>query len=272
MINYNKVNITAGWMAFAITFIVYAITVEPTTSFWDCAEYIASSFKLEVPHPPGAPFFLLVGRLFSMLAGDNVEKVAYFINFISVLSSSFTVLFLFWSITLLGRKILKVEEGKETPWQIITLIGSGLIGALGCTFSSSFWAESVEAETYAFSLFLTAFVFWAMLKWELIEDEKKANKLLLLIVYILGLALGARFMNLLAIPAMALIYYFKKYQPTTKGAFIAFFIGCFLVLFIESGIVTGLPSIAFSFEIFFVNTIGLPFGSGVIFLGLLIIG
>jgi len=271
MNSYKKINNITAWSAFAIAFVVYVLTVEPTASFWDCAEYIATSFKLEVPHPPGAPLFLLIGRLFSLFAGDNVEQIAHAINMISVLSGSFTVLFLFWSITMLGRKILKVKEGEETKAHTLVLMGSGLIGALACIFADTFWAESLEAETYAFSLFFTSFVFWAILHWELIEDQQKANRWLILIAYVLGIALGARFMNLLAIPAMAFVYYFKNYKATKKGVIFTFFIGCFLVLFIESGIITGLPSLAFDFEILFINYGGLPFGSGVIFFILLVI-
>ncbi|MTI30708.1 protein O-mannosyl-transferase family, partial [Xanthovirga aplysinae] len=272
MNSYRKINNITAWFAFAVAFLVYVLTVEPTASFWDCAEYIATSYKLEVPHPPGAPFFLLTGRLFSLFVGNNVEKIAHAINMISVLSSSFTILFLFWSITMLGRKILKVKEGEETNSQTLLLMGSGLIGALACIFADSFWAESLEAETYSFSLFLTAIVFWAILRWELMEDQRKANKWLILIAYLLGIALGSRFMNLLAIPAMAFIFYFKNYKATTKGVVITLIIGAFLVLFIESGIITGLPGLAFGFEIFFINSLGLPFGSGVIFLILLVLG
>ena len=185
MIPYKKLNNLTGWFVFLFATIVYALTVEETASFWDCGEFIAVSYKLEVPHPPGAPFFLLIGRMFSFLASD-VTEVAYWINMISVLSSGFTILFLFWSITLLGKKILKVKEGEESLHQSLLLMGAGLIGSLAYTFSDSFWFSATEAEVYALSSFFTAFVFWGILKWELIEDESAANRWLILIAYMMG--------------------------------------------------------------------------------------
>ena len=153
MQNFKKINNISGWAIFGIATLVYWLTVEPTASYWDCGEFIAVSYKLEVPHPPGAPLFLLIGRLFSFLALGNVENVAYWINMISVFASGFTILFLFWSLTLLGRKIFKIEKGAETLGQTILLIGGGVIGALALTFSDSFWFSAVEAEVYAMSSF-----------------------------------------------------------------------------------------------------------------------
>jgi hypothetical protein len=179
MFNFKKVNNLTGWLVFAIAAVVYTLSVEPTASFWDCGEFIAVSYKLMVPHPPGAPFFLLVGRMFSLLAAD-VMKVAFWINMSSVLCSAFTILFLFWTITLLGRKVLKVNAENLTTAQTYSLMGAGVVGALAYTFSDSFWFSAVEAEVYAMSSFFTAFVFWAILKWELIEDESYANRWLIL--------------------------------------------------------------------------------------------
>lgn len=272
MQNYQKINNISGWAIFIISTLVYWITVEPTASYWDCGEFIAVSYKLEVPHPPGAPLFLLIGRMFSFLAMGDVEKVAYWINISSVIASGFTILFLFWSITLLGRKIFKLEKGKETTGQILLLMGSAAIGALAYTFSDSFWFSAVEAEVYAMSSFFTAFVFWAILKWEVIEDESLANKWLVLISYMMGLSIGVHLLNLVTIPALGLIYYFKKYQVSRNGVIACLAISGFFVVLINNMIIPGLPTVAGSVEIFFVNSLGLPFGSGIILFGLVLIG
>ncbi|MDN4166396.1 DUF2723 domain-containing protein [Cytophagales bacterium LB-30] len=272
MHQFNKVNNITGWIVFAISAIVYTLTVEPTASFWDCGEFIAVSYKLEVPHPPGAPFFLLLGRMFSFLAMGDVSKVAYWINMLSVASSAFTILFLFWSITLLARKIVKPVIGQETIGQLITMMGAGAVGALAYTFSDSFWFSAVEAEVYAMSSFFTAFVVWAMLKWELIEDEGDANRWLIFIAYMMGLSIGVHLLNLVTIPALALIYYFKKYDFSVKGLIVALGISGFIVILINDIIIPGFPSITGSFEVFFVNNLGLPFGSGGVFFAAITLG
>jgi hypothetical protein len=272
--NFQKFNNICGWIVFAIALATYWLTMEPTASYWDCGEFISVSYKLEVPHPPGAPFFLLIGRLFSFLAFGDVTKVAYWINFSSVLASAFTVLFLFWSITLFGRKLMKVSRLEDlTDDKIWVLMGAGLVGALACTFSDSAWFSAVEGEVYGMSSFFTAFVVWAMLKWELIEDDAKANRWLLLIFYMMGLSIGVHMLNLVTIPALSLIYYFKKYkEPSVWGVIIAMAISLFIILFINDFIVPGLPTIAGHFEVFFVNTLSLPFGSGVVVFVSLILG
>ena len=272
MQNFKKINNISGWAIFGIATLVYWLTVEPTASYWDCGEFIAVSYKLEVPHPPGAPLFLLIGRLFSFLALGNVENVAYWINMISVFASGFTILFLFWSLTLLGRKIFKIEKGAETLGQTILLIGGGVIGALALTFSDSFWFSAVEAEVYAMSSFFTAFVFWAILKWEVIEDESLANKWIILISYMMGLSIGVHLLNLVTIPALGLIYYFKKHKATRNGVIASFLVSGFIVILINNIIIPGFPSVVGSLEVFFVNSIGLPFGSGIILFGVLLIG
>ena len=270
---YQKINVIAGWAAFLFSLVVYLITIEDTASFWDCGEFIATSYKLEVPHPPGAPFFLLVGRMFSMLALGDVTQVAYWVNFLSVLSASFTILFLFWSITHLAKKMLNVEEGKETTGQIIAIMGAGFVGAITCTFSDSFWFSAVEAEVYAMSSFFTAFVFWAMLKWENIEDENYSNRWLIMIAYMMGLSIGVHLLNLVTIPALALIYYFKKYKNVTvPGLIAALGVGGAFIILINNIVIPGLPSMAGSFEIYFVNSLGLPFNSGLITFLVLLIG
>jgi len=270
--NFQKVNNLTGWVVFTIALIVYWTTMEPTASYWDCGEFIAVSYKLEVPHPPGAPLFLLLGRMFSFLAFGDVTQVAYWINFVSVLAGAFTSLFLFWSTVLFGRKLMKLRTIEEIPadrtW---VLMGAGIVAALTFTFCDSAWFSNVEAEVYAMSSFFTAFVVWAMLKWDLIEDESKANRWLLLIFYMMGLSIGVHLLNLVTIPALALIYYFKKYEPGTWGVVATMLVSLFIIFFINNLIIPGLPTMAGGFEIFFVNSVGLPFGSGVIVFGLLLL-
>src|SRR5687767_2389161 len=270
---FQKVNNIAGWSVFAVALITYWLSMEETASYWDCGEFIAVSYKLEVPHPPGAPLFLMIGRLFSFLAFGDVSKVAYWINFISVLASSFAVLFLFWSIVLFGRKVLKIEKDdaltEEKTW---LLMGAGIVGSLALTFSESAWFSAVEAEVYAMSSFFTAFVVWAMLKWELIEDESRANRWLLLIFYMMGLSIGVHLLNLVTIPALALLYYFKKYNnSTTWGVVATLLISLLIIFFINDIIIPGLPTFASYFEIYFVNSLRLPFGSGVIVFGTILV-
>lgn len=263
MTDYRKINNLVGWVVFLIATAVYVLTLEPTASFWDAGEFIACSYKLLVPHPPGAPFYLLMGRLFSMFAGD-VTQVAWWVNLLSALCSSGTVLFLFWTITILARKVL-VKAG-ETPTQgnVLLIMGSGVVGALAYTFSDSAWFSAVEAEVYAMSSFFTAIVFWAILRWEAKVGEAHSDKWLILIAYLVGLSIGAHLLNLVTIPALAFIYYFRLYKPTFTGGIIAFAISAVIVVAILWGVIPGLPSIAGSFEVFFVNSLGLPFSSGII--------
>lgn len=271
--NFQKINNLTGWSVFIVALAVYWITMEETASYWDCGEFIAVSYKLEVPHPPGAPLFLLLGRMFSFLSFGDTTKVAYWINFMSVLSGAFASLFTFWSITLFGRKLLKISTPEQlTGSKTILLMGAGLVGALANTFADSIWFSAVEAEVYAMSSAFTAFVVWAMLKWDVIEDESKANRWLILISYMVGLSIGVHLLNLVTLPALGLIFYFKKYKPTTWGVIATLAVSGLLIIFINDFIIPGLPSLAGYFEVFFVNTLGLFFGSGVIFFSLLVIG
>ena len=270
--NFQKSNNITGWLVFAVALITYWLTMEETASYWDCGEFIAVSYKLQVPHPPGAPLFLLMGRIFSFLAMGDVTKVAYWINFMSVLASAFTILFLFWSITLFGRKMMGLAKDTDiTADQTWVLMGAGLVGALAYTFSDSFWFSAVEAEVYAMSSFFTAFVVWGILKWDVIEDESKANRWILLMFYMMGLSIGVHLLNLVTLPALGLIYYFKKFKPTTWGIIATLGISGALVLFINDFIVPGLPTIAGYFEVFFVNTLGFFFGSGALVFFLLLV-
>ncbi len=273
MQNFRRINNLTGWLVFAVAFFTYAATVERTASFWDCGEFIAVAYKLMVPHPPGAPFFLLLGRLASMLALGDVTQVAYWVNMVSVVASAFTILFLFWTITILGRKLINKNETELSSGETLLLMGAGAVGALAYTWSDSFWFSAVEAEVYGLSSFFTAIVIWAMYKWEAIDDEAAANRWLIFIAYLVGLSIGVHLLNLVTIPALALIYYFKKYRnPTIRGGLLAVFIGFLILGFINAAIIPGLPTVAFQFELLFVNTLGLPFNSGALFFTILLVG
>jgi len=275
MINFKKLNIITGWLVFLVATVTYVLTLEPTTSFWDCGEFIASAFKLEVGHPPGAPFFMIISRFFSLFAFGDLTQVAKMINLQSALSSSFTILFLFWSITHLAKKlIVKVSDSTELDLgQTIAIVGSGVVGALAYTFSDTFWFSAVEAEVYAMSSLFTAAVFWAILKWENEADEPNANRWIVLIAYLMGLSIGVHLLNLLAIPAIVLVYYFKKYKFSVKGLLISIITSFILVVVLMYGIIQGLVILGTKFELIFVNSIGLPFSYGfIIYLILLVIG
>ncbi len=273
MTSYQRINNLTGWIIFLIASSVYILTLEPVASFWDCAEFIASAYKLQVPHPAGAPMFLLIGRMFSMFASSDVESVGFAVNLVSALSSGFTILFLFWSINLLTHKILKINIGEANTAQTIKIIAAGAIGSLAFTFSDSFWWSAVEAEVYAMSSFLIALVVWAMLKWDVIEEEAEANRWLILIGYIIGISIGVHLLNIVALPALGLIYYFKKYKVVTpKGIIFSLLIGGGILILIWQFIILGVPNTIGKFEIFFTNSIGLPFGSGAIIFGILLVG
>jgi hypothetical protein len=273
MLQYKQINNVTGWVVFLVSTLVYVLTVEQTASFWDPGEFIAVSYKLQVPHPPGAPFFLLVYRMFSVFALGDPLQIAYWMNIGSALFSGFTILFLFWSITLFGRKLFQIQEGKEEKGQIISLMGAGIVGSLVYTFSDSFWFSAVEAEVYAMSSFFTAIVIWAFLKWDVIKDPREENRWMIFIAYLVGLSIGVHLLNLVTLPALALIYYFKKYpNPTLKGGLIAMFFGGVALIIINNLIIPGLPSLAGSMEIFFVNSLGMPFGAGIIFFSILFLG
>lgn len=271
MFSYKNINNITGWIAFLIAAFTYIVTMEPTASFWDCGEFIAVSYKLMTPHPPGAPLFLLIGRIFSLFASD-VTQVAYWINMTSALSSAFTIMFLFWSFTMIAKKVLQTKDTEPSLGLTVAIIGAGLIASLAYTFSDSFWFSAVEAEVYAMSAFFTAFVFWAMLKWEAVADEEGSDRWLILIAYMVGLSIGVHLLNLVAIPAIAFVFYFKKNEPTWKGAIITLGLSSLILLIILVGIIPGLPSVAASFEVFFVNSLGLPFNSGIIFFCLALVG
>src|SRR6056297_1608957 len=270
MRNFRFYNLLTGWSVFLIAAVTYLLTIEPTTSFWDCGEFIATAYRLEVGHPPGAPFFMILGRFFTLFAGDPANA-AQMVNLMSALASAFTILFLFWTITHLVRKIfIKIDE--YTIGNIVAIIGSGLVGALAYTFSDTFWFSAVEAEVYATSSLFTAVVFWAILKWENIAHQKYANRWLILIAYLIGLSIGVHLLNLLAIPAIVMVYYFKKFEITRNNTLKALGVSAVVLLFILYGIIPGIPKIAGTFELAFVNGMGLPFNSGLLVYGILLIG
>ena len=273
MNNFNRLNNIVGWAIFAVALLTYTLTVEPTASFWDCGEFIACSYKLQVPHPAGAPLFLLIGRMASLLAGGDVTKVALMVNMVSVISSAFTILFLFWTISLLARKIFgKKGENLDTT-EIILVLGASAVGSLVYTFSDSFWFSAVEAEVYGMSSFFTAIVIWAAFRWEIIEDEAAANRFLIFTAYLVGLSIGVHLLNLVTIPALGLVYYYKKAKKITwQGGVAAFLVGMVILGVVNVGVITGFPSLGFTFEKLFVNTFGMPFSSGIIFFVIVLIG
>lgn len=268
MTDFKKFNIIGGWIIFAIAAFTYIATMEPTASLWDCGEFIATSYKLEVGHPPGAPLFMMIAKVVSLLAGENLTKVAMMMNLVSALSSAFTILFLFWSISIIAKKlIIKINKSdKLSQGNLIAIFGSATVGALAYTFSDSFWFSAVEAEVYAMSSLFTAVVFWAILKWDEQADQKHADRWIVLIAYLMGLSIGVHLLNLLVIPAIALVYYFKKVKNTNVVGGLAVFVASFIILlFVMYGVIQGLVGVGSIFERFFVNTLGLPFDSGFLF-------
>lgn len=271
MKQYQKLNTIFGWVTFLIAATVYMLTLEPTASWWDCGEYIATAFKLQVGHPPGAPLFQILGRFFSLFTFGETSSVAFMVNMMSGLSSAFTILFLFWSITLLAKKFV-VKSGEITKGQMYTIFAAGFIGALAYTFTDSFWFSAEEGEVYAMSSFFTALTFWAILKWESVADEKHSYRWLVFIAYMIGLAIGVHLLNLLVIPATCLVFYFKRFKPTKKGMILTFIFSIIILAFIMFIIIPWFVRLSGQFELMFVNGFGLPFNSGTLFYFLLVTG
>ena len=272
MKQYNLLNTVMGWVVFAIAAVTYILTLEPTASFWDCGEFIASAYKLEVGHPPGNPIFMLTGRFFANFASDP-SQVAYMLNLMSALLSAATILFLFWTITHLAKKLV-VPQGQEmTVGRMITILASGLVGALAYTWSDTFWYSAVEGEVYAYSSFCTAVVFGLILKWESVADEPYANRFLILIAYIMGVSIAVHLLNLLCIPAIVLVYYYRKFNNVSaKGSLVALLVSFVIIALILFGIVPGFVKVAGWFELLCVNTLGMPYNTGVIIYFLLTMG
>lgn len=274
--SFYRINNIVGWIVFLIASTVYILTAEKNGSLWDCGEFVASCFKLQIPHPPGAPLFVILGRFFIILFGDNPETAAKAVNIMSALASSFTILFLFWTITHFARKLVNADAKTITPGQTNIIMGAGIVGALAYTFSDSFWYSAVEGEVYALSSFFTALVFWAMLKWEHQVDKDSstdatdvnhfnADKWIVFIFFMMGLSIGVHLLNLLTIPAIVMIYYYKRYEVTKWGTFWAFVIGCVITGVVQKFIIQSSVGLAGWFDIQFVNSFKLPFFSGFAF-------
>ncbi len=269
--SFNKVNNIVGWIVALIACTVYVLTMEPTGSFWDVGEFTSSAYKLQIPHPPGAPLFVLLGRLFIVLFGDDPATAAKAVNFMSAIASGFTILFLFWTITHFARKLIIKTGEPVTRGQIFGIMAAGIVGALAYTFSDSFWYSAVEGEVYALSSLFTAIVFWAILKWEHEVDREshtdghkfsRADRWLVFIFFMMGLSVGVHLLNLLTIPAIVMVYYFKRYNVTPWGTFFAFVIGCVITGITQVAIIQWSIKGAGAFDIFFVNELGTPFFVG----------
>ena len=265
--NFNKINNIVGWIVLIIASATYILTAEANGSLWDCGEFVSSCFKLQIPHPPGAPLFVLLGRFFIILFGDNPLTAAKAVNVMSALASSFTILFLFWTITHFARKI--VQKGKDalTGVQLAAIMGAGAVGALAYTFSDSFWYSAVEGEVYAMSSFFTAIVFWAILKWEHAVDHEEAtgvnaDRWIVFIFFMMGLSIGVHLLNLLTIPAIVMVYYYKRFNATKWGAFWAFLVGCIITGVVQTAVIQYTIGGAGYFDILFTNSFGLPFFFG----------
>jgi len=271
--NYSRINTIGGWLCFIVAALTYILTLDQSVSFWDCGEFISSAFRMEVVHQPGAPIVSMIQRLFSTLAFGDKTKVAYFVNISSALASAGTILFLFWTITALAKKTV-VKKGEEiTNQKIIGIMGAGFVGALAYAFSDSFWFSAVEAEVYAMSSLCSAIVFWGILKWESQADEPKSDRWLLFVAYIMGISIGVHILNLLTIPALIFVYYFKKNpSPNWQSILKVFFVSIAVLAAVQFGIIQYVISFAASFDYFFVNTMGLGFGTGILFFAVLVIG
>jgi hypothetical protein len=276
--NFRKVNNITGWVVCAIASLAYILTTEKTGSFWDCGEFVSAAYKVQLPHPPGAPLFVLLGRFFIVLFGDNPMTAAKAVNIMNALASGFTILFLFWTITHFARKLMVGLREQPTTQQLYTIMGAGIVGGLAYTFSDSFWFSAVEGEVYAFSSFFTALAFWAMLKWEHADEAAgtdpalrlRADRWIIFIFFSMGLSIGVHLLGLLTIPAIVMIYYFRRYNYTRWGAIWAFLIGCAITGIVQVLVIQYSVKLAGSFDIFFVDTLGLPFFSGFAFFFLLL--
>lgn len=265
--SFKKLNLIVGWLSFVLASTVYLLTMEPTASFWDCSEFIATSYKLEVGHPPGAPLFMMISRFFTMFGGPG--QAAVLVNSMSALASGATVMFLFWTITHLARRAMRKSGDELTLPQTIAVLGAGLIGAGAYTFTDTFWFSAVEGEVYALSSMFTALVFWAILKWENVADEPHANRWIVLIAYLTGLAIGVHLLNLLIIPPIALIYYFRKHPRVTKwGVVKSLLVSAAVLIFVMKFIIAGTVNLGAFFDRMFVNGLGLPVNSGITFFAL----
>lgn len=261
LFNYRRLNNITGWLMFLISAVVYILTVEPTVSFWDCGEFILCSFGLQVGHPPGAPLFVMIGRVATLFAGGDTSNVALTMNILSALCSAFAIMFLYWTITHLARRIFS-SVGSFGQKQIPAVIGSGVIGALAYTFSDTFWFSAVEGELYAMSSLILGIAFWAMLKWEEEADQAGAGRWIILTAFIMGMGLGIHRLNLLIIPVAVFVYYFRKYDVTRNGLIYATGAAMLLVGIMVFLLIPGVPMVASWFELFFINILRMPYNTG----------
>ena len=270
---FKRLNNITGWLAGLIATVVYFLTLEPTVSWWDCGEYISTAYKLQVGHPPGAPLFQMIGRFFTLFAGGDVTKVAMMVNVMSAICSGLTIVFLFWTITLMARKVW-MKEGEDSPWvNKIGVLLAGFVGAVAYTFTESFWFNAVEGEVYAMSSFFTAVTFWAILKWEQVADDPKSFRWFIFIAFLVGLSIGVHLLNLLCVPAIVYVVYFKKWKKTSvKGFLLAGVVSLVLLWFLNMFLVPQVINLAGKTELFFVNTLGAPFNLGSIVFFAVIIG
>ncbi len=273
--NFNRINNIVGWIVCVIASATYILTAEANGSLWDCGEFVSSAFKVQIPHPPGAPLFVLIGRFFIILFGSNPMTAAKAVNVMSALASGFTILFLFWTITHFARKIVQKAGEALTDNHIFSIMGAGIVGALAYTYSDSFWYSAVEGEVYALSSFFTAIVFWAILKWEHAADHEQEtginpDRWIIFIFFMMGLSIGVHLLNLLTIPAIVMVYYYKRYKTTNKGMLWAFLIGCIVTGVMQKFVIQYSIEGAGLFDRIFVNTFGMPFFSGFIIFFLLL--
>ena len=269
---YKIVNNLMGWFIFLIAAFTYCSTIEPTASFWDCPEFITTAYKFEVGHPPGAPFFMLLGKLFTLFASDATQ-VAKMVNTMSAMLSAGCILFLFWSITHLARVLIHDKSENMSIAKTVAIMASGVAGALIYTWSDTFWFSAVEGEVYAFSSFMTALVFWLILKWEDNADEPHSDRWLVLIAYLAGISIGVHLLNLLCIPAIVLVFYYKKGKnPNVKGSLLVLLLSFVIIAVVLWGIIPGIVKMGAWSELMFVNEFGCPFNTGFyIYLTLLVI-
>ena len=271
---FNRVNNIAGWIVGLVACTIFIMTMEPTGSFWDCGEFVSSCYRLQIPHPPGAPLFVLMGRFFIILFGDDPHTAARGVNFMSAIASGLSILFLFWTITHFARKLVQSgprtgkagadisEEREPDSKQTFSIMAAGVVGALAYTFCDSFWYSAVEGEVYASSAFFTALVFWAILKWEHNSEKAGSDKWIIFIFYMMGLSIGVHLLNLLTIPAIVMVYYFKRFKPTTWGTIIAFLVACIITGAVQIVVIQYTIKGAGGLDIFFVNSFNLPFFTG----------
>ena len=264
MKQYKLLNNVVGWVVFAFALFVYGSTIESSASFWDCGEFVPAALKLQVAHPPGAPMFIMIGRVFTLFAGGDMTKVPVMINFMSGLSSAFAILFLFWTTTMLAKKVLIKSEEDYSMFNMVAIFGAGIIAATCGTFTDSFWFSAVEGEVYALSSFFLMLVIWAIFKWDA-SDEKYADRWMIFVGYAVGLSLGVHLLSLLALPILGIAYYFKKYKFNWMHFAIAFVISFASVPLVMKFVISGIPTAAAFFDKLFVNTLSAPFYTGVYF-------